>query len=233
MPKKTEYVTDDELTGLVSTMLANENLTDLQPLRENEIVIMCCMKVRMDEEGETESTKGNPVKLKKLSDVERLFIKGKAHYTLVMDYHFWKNSDDKQRWAKLFDVLYGIKPEKTEAGLKLKKRERDIPVDHAKTLALFGPFDDGTLAVRDAFKDIKGRFLEFVDNISVQVAPKARAKQVAKVEPESDNVDSAPEPEVEAEEESPRVHSADVDVDDAPEPVEAVPKSRGKPSPKK
>jgi len=164
MAKKTEYVTDEELTNAVSQLLTT--VPQLKALRDCDVVILCCMRVRMDDNGETEQPKGCPVKLKKLSDLERLFVEGNAHYILTMDYHFWKNSNERQHTAQLFDELMGIKVETSETGLKLKKRDATVTVRHVETVELFGAFDDPTLALREAMKNVGKRMKDFVDDIT-------------------------------------------------------------------
>lgn len=194
MPKKTEYVTDDELTKAVSNLLGEERLPELQALRENEVVILCCMKVVMDDDGETEPPEGGPVKLKKLSDMERLFVEGNAHYILTMDYHFWKHASERQRTAKLFDTLLDIKPEPTEGGLKLKKRAPDVDVKHAATLALFGAYDEPTLLLRDAMKDVSRRLKDYVDDIATPEPEAAPAGEEPSPESEEGEPEPAPAP---------------------------------------
>jgi len=193
MAKKTEYVTDDELTKAVSALLGNEGLPKLSALRENEVVILCCMKVRMDDNGETQPPKGNPVKLKKLSDLERLFVEGNAHYILTMDYHFWKNANEQQQMAHLYDELRTIKPEPSEKGLALKKWEPTVNVKFADTIEYFGAFDDETLQLRNAMKNVSKRLKDF------SVEPPAAEAEVPTAEPAteagSEPEEGSPEPE--------------------------------------
>lgn len=211
MPKKTEYTPDDELTSTVDLMLGT--LPQLQDLRDNSVGILCCMKVRMDDDGETEPPKGSPVKLKKLSELERLFIQNKAHYILTMDYHFWKHADRRQQWSKLFDELRDIKPEMTEAGLKLKKRLPSVTVKHVTTLELFGAHDDVTLSIRNAMKNASGRIVEFVDGLDrpAEVADSAASAEMSEA---ADKVDQESEPEPEPEPEP----ANEVDQEPEPEP---------------
>lgn len=213
MAKKTEYVTDEELTNTVTAMLSS--IPQLEPLRDNSVVILCCMKIRMDDEGETEPPKGSPVKLKKLSDLERLFVEGNAHYILTMDYHFWKTADMKQQWKGIFDELMDIQPEPTEAGLKLKKRAPTVPNKHVETYELFGACDDATLAVRNAMKNVGGRIKDFVSEFATSTTAPAAPAEAATPEPEPEP--EQPEPEAESPE---------------PEP-EPAPKSKGKSTVKK
>ena len=193
MAKKTEYVTDDDLTKAVSGLLGNESLPLLSPLRDNEVIILCCMKVVMDDEGETEPPEGGPVKLKKLSDLERLFVEGNAHYILTMDYHFWKHASACQQTARLYDELRTIRPEPSEKGLALKKWKPTINVKFADTLEYFGPFDDETLVMRDAMKHGSKRLKDFVDDIA---ASGATGKSNPEPEPDTEG---EPEPEPEPE----------------------------------
>lgn len=184
MPKKTEYVTDDELTKAVSGLLSNEEVP-LADLRDNGVIILCCFKIRMDDDGETEPPKGSPVKLKKLSDLERLFVTDNAHYILTMDYHFWKNSNQQQQLATLFDLLMDIKPEASEAGLKLSKRDSDVPFRHAATVQLFGSWNEAVLLVRESFKNVGGRLKDFMDDIAASSAqpPETAAPEEGEPEP--------------------------------------------------
>ena len=193
MPKKTEYIPDDELTKAVSGLLTDEKLPELQALRENEVIILCCMKVVMDEDGETEPPTGGPVKLKKLSDLERLFIQDNAHYILTMDYHFWKEANERQQMARLFDALMDIKPEKTDAGLKLKKRQPGIEMKHPQTYGYFGAFDEPALVLRDAMKDVGRRLKDFVDDIAA-TEPEPAAEAEAGEQPAAEEAaEPAPE----------------------------------------
>ena len=192
MPKKTEYVIDEELTNTVSVML--NTIPKLQALRDNSVIILCCMKVRMDDDGETEPPKGGPVKLKKLSDLERLFVDGNAHYILTVDYHFWKNSNQKQQWKKLFDMLMDIQPEPTDKGLKLKKRAPTCDTKHVETYELFGACDDASLAVWDAMKNSGGRMKDFLDSCAPAPNKKKTAAAKPGAEPES-GAEPEPEPE--------------------------------------
>ena len=195
MPKKTEFTTDDELTKAVTSLLADDRVPQLQPLRDNEVNILCCFKVRMDDNGETEPPKGCPVKLKKLSDLERLFIEGNAHYILTADYHWWKNSNERQQAAGLFDTLMDIKPEPTESGLKLKKRESGIPVKHPETLALFGVYDEPTLFLRDCMRNVSRRLTGFVDDFIAPQTEEAAGETEPQTEQETEpEAEGEPEP---------------------------------------
>jgi hypothetical protein len=116
--------------------------------------------------------------------LERLFIQDNAHYILTMDYHYWKNSNERQQMAKLFDALMDIQPEPTESGLKLKKREADVTVRHAATLAFFGAFDEDTLLIRDAFKNVSRRLKDFVDDIAAESAEPTEGESAPETEAE-------------------------------------------------
>ena len=168
MPKTTtEYSTDNELTKAVSDLLADESLADLQPLRDHQVIILCCVRTRITQDGETKPCKGSPVKLKKLSEMERLFIPDNAHYILMADYHWWKHANVRQQTAKLFDNLLTIQPEPKEGGgLTLKKREPVIDVKFTETLAYYGAFDHCTLLLRDAMKDSTRRVRDFVGELA-------------------------------------------------------------------
>ena len=100
-----------------------------------------------------------------------------------------------------------------------------MTVHYTETLALFGTFDEPTLILRDALKNIDKRLKDFVDDAG-PTSPKAKkteaSKRVSEPKPE-------PEP---APEEAPESGPEPVPSDDEPEP-EPAPKTKGNSSNKK
>lgn len=166
MPTLTEYEADAELSAMVTLQLDTPELKELQSLRDNEIAILSCLRIRMKDD-EDVPCKGKPAKIKKLGDVERLFVDGHAHYILVMDRHFWKHADKRQQMANVFDALMDVQAEQTESGLKLKKRPSDVDFSHMATVAYFGPYNEGTLNLFEAYSNTRYRLKEFVEGIKL------------------------------------------------------------------
>ena len=184
---KTEYVPDEDLTPLVNAVMANEELTELQDIRDNSITIHCCMRVKLDSNGDSKPYKGAPCKLKKVSDAERAFMHDNAQYVLIMDYGFWNGANERQRVAHIFDALQDIEIEDGKSGPKLKKRASDVIINHMATIRRFGAFDEPTLNLQECYKDVGGRLSDFLDDkpVKKRQAPKALV---------ADDDDQAPEP---------------------------------------
>lgn len=175
MATLTEYEVDAELSAMVTLQLDRPELKELQSLRDNEIAILSCLRIRM-KNYEDVPCKGKPTKLKKLGEVERLFVDSHAHYVLVMDRHFWNHANERQRMANVFDALMDVLAEKTgktESGLKLKKRPSDVDFSHMATINYFGPYNENTLNLFEAYSNTRYRLKEFVEGIKLAVPSQA------------------------------------------------------------
>jgi hypothetical protein len=168
MATLTEYEADAELSDMVTLQLDTPELKELQSLRDNEVAILSCVRIRMKDD-EDVPCKGKPAKIKKLGDVERLFVDNHAHYVLVMDRHFWKHANKRQQMANVFDALMDIQAEMTESGLKLKKRPSDVDFSHMATINYFGPYNENTLNLFEAYSNTSYRLKEFVEGIKLMV----------------------------------------------------------------
>src|SRR4051812_14682303 len=122
-----EYSVEKELTELVDEVLHKPEHSEFGPIRDVDLTILPCFVIRTDEDGQTKAGKGDPVKLKKISDLDRLFMKDKPHYIVVVDYGVWENAPDEQRMAMLHACLMQISVEHTDGGkIKLGSRKPDV-----------------------------------------------------------------------------------------------------------
>jgi Putative phage metallopeptidase len=153
-----EYSEDVDLTAAVNKMVADSLITEFKPLRDLHIVIKPCLRVRLDKDGQTQPCKGIPVKLKRVSPIERLFIRDRAHFILVVDYHAWETGNEKSRGALIHHALMQIAAEKSEDGIKISTRKPDI-VEFTATVERFGAFSDVLLNLREAFRRSPSRLM--------------------------------------------------------------------------
>ena len=137
MPKT--YSIEKELTDFVEKLLLNSEIVGLSPLRDHKVKVAACFVIDTDDDGEAKAGKGAPVVLKKVGEVERTFVKDRAQFILVVDYHAWNSWNEKLRHAYLYEELISISVEKTEKGIKIKRVPHDVNT-HVSSMALFGPY---------------------------------------------------------------------------------------------
>lgn len=134
----TEYSVDAEIEEAMVMMLADTAYPHFAPIREHEVKIKSCILVRTDNNDEDVPCKGDPTKVKKLSAVEKLFVKD-TDYILIVNYSAWKEaSTDQAQSAILHAGLMKIHVEPTDSGLKMAVRKPDVVLFSA-TLEQFGP----------------------------------------------------------------------------------------------
>jgi len=127
---RTEYVVDDELTSVVSAIVNDAAVPSLQWLRDYGVGFYCAMGVRMDDNGDAWPLKNGPVKMHKLSDVERLFAADETvQLYLVVDYHFWSKADERVRRAKLYEYIVALKPSNFKNLQPIEHKPKDESMD--------------------------------------------------------------------------------------------------------
>ena len=157
MPK-IDYDIDKELGEAVTEMIGDAAYSEFNDLRELGIVVLSCMRVRMDKNGETLPCKGEPVTTKRVGAIERLFIPKKPHFILVVDYGAWRSANEQVRKAMLHRGLLRIVAEKTDEGIKLSTRRPDI-VEYTRNVERFGAYTEALLNLREAFRNSAHRIL--------------------------------------------------------------------------
>jgi len=162
----TDYDLDSALDDEVASMIEDATYSEFDDLRELGIVVLPCMRVRMDKDGETQPCKGEPTTIKRVGPLERLFMTKKPHFLLVMDYGAWSAANEERRRIMLHRGLMRIAVEKTEEGTRLGTRKPDI-VEFTRTVERFGAYTEELLSLREAFRKSAHRILptvEAVDN---------------------------------------------------------------------
>lgn len=145
----TEYVKDEELENAATDMLGRLDYTEFNPIREHEVKIEYCMKIRQNKDGENEPCKGDPTTLKKVGQVERLFCD--ADYILIVDNSAWQSCNSTvQQEAIIHRGLMKINIDTSEKGIKVTTRKPDI-VEFTATVMRFGAYNDPLLNFREAF----------------------------------------------------------------------------------
>jgi hypothetical protein len=154
----TDYDLDKDLEREMVGMVADETLSEFGPLRDLAIVILSCVKVRMNKDGETEACSGDPVAVKKVGPAERLFMPKKPHFIVSVDYGTWDAADERQRKIIVHRALMRIAAEKTDEGMKVGMRKPDI-LEFTTTVARFGAYNDPLLTLREAFRNSAHRLI--------------------------------------------------------------------------
>ena len=166
-----EYDMDKELEHDVASMIEDATLSEFEELRELGIVVSPCMRVRMNPDGEAQPCTGEPVSVKRVGPVERLFMPKKPHFLLVVDYGAWSAVDEQRRKTILHRGLMRIVVEKTDDGIHLSTRKPDI-VEFIRTVERFGAYTEQLLNLREAFRNSINRILPTVEAVE-EVAEEA------------------------------------------------------------
>lgn len=179
MPKThIEYSDEKELDVALEAVI--DKNPDFIPFVDGEIRVAACFVVRMDEHEQTVAPKGEPLKLVKVPPEMQIFMTGKIKpkFILVVDRHWWENSNQETREGGLGRYLYRIEIQRTDDGLKLKKVQFDIQ-ESSKALKRYGRFDE--------------RSNNLVDLLNSVAAPHAR-RRAPEPEPEPPVDPDAEEP---------------------------------------
>lgn len=145
----TEFVIDKEISDAVTDMLAKVEYAEFSAIREHEVRIETCLCVRTNQEGEDMPPKPEPVALKRVPPLERLFVD--ADYILVVDNSAWKTANtDQAQLAILHRGLMKINIENKDGKIKLGTRKPDV-VEFSATLVRFGAYTESLLSLREIF----------------------------------------------------------------------------------
>jgi hypothetical protein len=143
----TEYTESSELHEALTDMLADPFYTEFNPLREHEVKITSCLRVRHNKDGEDIPPAGDPTTLKKVTELEKLYLD--ADYIVVIDNYSWNNAKSKlDQNALLHQCLMRIEIEVTEKGILKKTKKPDV-IMFSATAGRFGPLDDKQINLRE------------------------------------------------------------------------------------
>ncbi len=204
MPNNIEYSAEKELTQFVDDLINDPRYSELAGLRENKIRVLACFSIRTGDDGETQPCKGEPISLKKVSDVERIFVKDKAQFILVVDYHAWEQWNEKLRTACIYHHLVSLDVQKGEHGIKIKRVKCPVQV-HTQEAARFGAYSQPLLELVEALKDKSRRadwLIEAIDTAESTTEPVEESPEEP-ADAEQPHVRSADEIAAEAEDELP------------------------------
>jgi hypothetical protein len=152
----TEFIKDKEISDAVTDMLANLEYSEFAPIRDHEVKIEACLCVRTNQDGEDMPPKPEPVALKRVPPLERLYVD--ADYILVVDNSAWKTANtDQAQLAILHRGLMKINIENTDGKIKIGTRKPDV-VEFSATLVRFGPYTESLLNLREIFSTAGKKF---------------------------------------------------------------------------
>jgi hypothetical protein len=141
MPTITSYSDEKELADVVHEIIDSPNYPALQALRDAGVQIESCFFIKTDENAVSKQSKGAVVKLKKVPDEFKLFMKRKINYVLIFDHSAWEELSDKQRRACIHHALWRIEVKHNDSGkLKLGNKQPEIVTD-LETIRQFGQFN--------------------------------------------------------------------------------------------
>jgi len=135
----TEYEPDTGLNAAITTVLSERKFAEFKPLNDQNIKVLAFLKVTTNSEGDHTPCKGCPVKVQKVSDLNRA-AGIDADYIILVDYYAWNhpkgvNPVDTQE-AMLHHALKMIKVEVKDGKVKKGKNEPEI-VEFADTVTRY------------------------------------------------------------------------------------------------
>src|SRR3954469_21014856 len=121
----TEYELSRELQEEINAIVFNNVFTEFEPLREHDITVSSCLKIKLNKDSEPVPIKGPAAQLVKFNDLTNLFTD--KQYVIAVDGYFWQHADMVKKRASLHKALMQIEIIPTADGaIKLAKRKPDI-----------------------------------------------------------------------------------------------------------
>jgi len=160
----TEYVISEEVKAVVVEVLSNEQLSEFQALRDNEVELGVLLKQKTDANDEIVET-GRPVEVKKVPVHCAQFMD--ASWVIMVDSAVWSQSDANRRRALVHKALMGIE---VVAEGRFRARKPDI-VEFNATVARFGAYTPILTSLQDAFRNSGRRVAQAVAAAPAAAAP--------------------------------------------------------------
>lgn len=152
----TEYSYEEGLDKHVQDYL--KNMHEWTAIRENGVKITTCLCVRTDADENPVSTKGDPVVLKRISGVTRVFVD--ADYVLVIDQCSYDSADKDSQYAMIHHALKRICVVKDEKSGKVKL-SKNKPVEFfIDTLVRYGLWNSVFIDVAQVIGQSHKKFVE-------------------------------------------------------------------------
>lgn len=144
----TDYEPNQQLEQLVIEVL---NGSDFNALREHEVKIASCLKIKINDDEEYVQSPGDAAQLKKVGPPFTAFID--HHFILVFDAYSWNNFPQR-RSAAIHKALMRIKLKISDSGdIKLGTRVPDVQ-EFTATLRRYGAYNDELTALMQAAEAI-------------------------------------------------------------------------------
>jgi len=176
-----EYSVEKELTDELALVIAET--PKFIPIKD-KLVIAACFIVRMDEDDTSQPGKGNRVTIKKAAPEMQVLMRPKAHFVLVVDYHWWGEASPVERRGNLRKMLSRIRLEVTDDGVKTGLNKWDIQEMYVN-LEMSGVYDEDTLRLKELAQSMPmKRILDVAEHGAAKI--NKSVKEAAPDEPEGD-----------------------------------------------
>lgn len=143
-----EYELNTGLQEIVDQVVNNPDFTEFAQIRNHELIIKSCLKIKLDENDEPVRPEGEIAELKKIGPLHKVFIQG--DFILVMDYYGFLNFGDNLKKAAIHKALMKIKVKESDSGrITYGTRKPDIQEFQA-TIVRFGAWSETLSTFREA-----------------------------------------------------------------------------------
>jgi Putative phage metallopeptidase len=159
----TDYDVSKEFSDAVEDMLSDAEVTEFNPIREQDLKIFSLLEIRENNKGEPLKVEGPPIVCRKIPPVYKALCNGQ--YVVVGNHDWWNHANELQQKAALHHALMSINVEiedgeqEGEKIVKLSKRKPDV-VAHTETISRYGAWNDTLIHFKDAFKRSAKQFAE-------------------------------------------------------------------------
>jgi hypothetical protein len=186
----TEFSENDGLNKVLTKVLDNKSLHELDSIRDQEMKIEAFLKTKTSKEGETQPCGGPPSNIVKVSGFWTLYTK--ARYILVVDGYFFNHCDDNTVEGMVFNALQKIDVKIVKGEIKLATRRPDIEF-FAATVAHYGPISEALIALKECFAHGTRHFVNTIASGKLEETPPANAQPPAE-EPPLENTATMEQP---------------------------------------
>lgn len=151
----TEYAIDDDMAKAVLDLVCDPTYTEFDAIRGAALIFLVAAMRKMDKDGETEPTSGEPILVRKVSAADAPFLA--AHYKVYIDDFRWLAASREARLAMLHRALCRIAVETAEdGGFTLAVRKPDV-IAWQENIVRFGAWEDPLLELRSNLQAAKSK----------------------------------------------------------------------------
>lgn len=143
-----EYELNPGLQELVDQVVQNQDYTEFQQIRNHELIIKSCLKIKLGEDEEPVRPEGEIAEVKKVGALHQAFIE--CDFIVVLDYYAFLNFNDNLKKAAIHKALMKIKIKESESGrISYGTRKPDVQEFQA-TIVRFGAWSESLSSFREA-----------------------------------------------------------------------------------